>query len=96
MCDKITFVHGGDDNVRRDKAQNLRWMYDDIRMKEGENVTQYVNWIKEDVTAIKSTRGVISDSEIVTKVLRTLLPIYAINVSSIEEVRAMLGNVLIV
>lgn len=43
LWEKLTLVYGGDDNVRRSKDKNLRGKYDDRRMKEGENVAQYIN-----------------------------------------------------
>ena len=43
IWDMLKLVHGGDDNVIRPKVEILRGKYDDIRMKEGENVGQYVN-----------------------------------------------------
>ena len=63
-----------------------------MRMKKGENIFRYVNQIKEVVSAIKSIGGVISSEEVVSYCFRTLLPIYAIRVSSIQEFRAMHGN----
>ena len=53
-----------------------------MRMEEGENIAQYASRIKV-VSAIRSTNGVLDDETIISKVLRTLLPIYAIRVSAI-------------
>lgn len=46
------------------------------------------------MSAIRVVGGIISDSEVVSKVLRNVLPFYAIKVSVIQEVRALSGNVL--
>ena len=43
--------------------------------------------IKASVSAIRASRGEIKEETIVSKILRTLLPIYAIRVFSIQEVR---------
>ena len=43
--------------------------------------------VKANVSAIKASRGEIKDETVVSKVLRTLLPIYAIRVSAIQERR---------
>ena len=43
--------------------------------------------IKANVSAIKASRGDIKEENVVSKVLRTLLPIYAIRVSIIQEMR---------
>lgn len=52
-------------------------------MKEGENIFQYSEMIKDCVSAIKAIGGKIYDETIINKILRSLLPIYAIRVSSI-------------
>ena len=44
------------------------------------------------VHAIKSVIGQIDDDTMLIKVLRTLMPIYAIRVSAIQEVRCIPGN----
>ena len=48
--------------------------------------------IKASVSAIKASRGDIDDKTVVSKVLRTLLPIYAIRVSPIQEMRCDPNN----
>ena len=54
-------------------------------MREDENITKYVEKIKSSVSAIKASRGTIEDVIVVSEVLINLLPIYAIKVSSIQE-----------
>ena len=56
-------------------------------MREDENIAKYVEIIKASVTIIKASRVEINDTTIVSKVLKTLLPIYAIRVFSIQEMR---------
>ena len=58
-----------------------------MKMKEDENISQYANRIKASVSAIWEVGEIIEDATIVSKVLRTLLPIYAIRVSAIQEMR---------
>lgn len=50
--------------------------------------------MKEVVSAIRSLGGQLDDDIINKKYLRTLLPIYAIRVSAIQELRCVLGNTL--
>lgn len=38
MWEKFALFHGGDDNVLRAKVETLRGKYDDMQMKEGDNV----------------------------------------------------------
>ena len=56
-------------------------------MKEDEDITKYSERIKKCVSAIRAARGKIEDETMLSKVLRTLLPIYAIRVSAIQEMR---------
>ena len=52
MWDKLKPVHGGDAIVLGAKAESLRGRFDDLRMKEGENITQCSYKIKEVVNVI--------------------------------------------
>ena len=58
-----------------------------MRMREDENIAKYIERVKENVSAIKASRGYIKEETIVSKVLTTLLPIYGIRVSTIQERR---------
>ena len=51
------------------------------------NIAKYAERIKACVSAIKASGGDIKEETIVSKVLRTHLPIYAIRVSTIQEMR---------
>ena len=63
-----------------------------MRMEEGENIAQYASRIKEVVSLIRSATIHLEDETVLSKVLRTFLPFYAIRVSSIQELRCILGN----
>ena len=56
-------------------------------MREDENIAKYVEIIKASVSAIRAFGGLIDEKIVVSKVLRTLLPIYATRVSIIQEPR---------
>ena len=58
-----------------------------MKMREDENITNYSKRIKASVSAIGASRGKIKDATVVNKVLRTLIPIYAVIVSTIQEMR---------
>ena len=87
MWTKLKDIYGGDDNVRRAKSESLRGQFDQMKMRGDENISKYVERIKASVSAIRSSRGKIEDKIVVSKVIRTLLPIYAIRVSTIQEMR---------
>ena len=79
-------------NILRDKAESLRGKFDDMRMKKGENIAQYVARIKEVVNVIRGATRTIDDDTVPRKVLRTLLPVYAIRVFAIQELRCIPRN----
>ena len=56
-------------------------------MKEGEDIAKYTERIQKWVSVVSDVGGKIDDEIVVSKVLRTLLPINAISVSSIQEIR---------
>lgn len=60
-----------------------------MQMVEGETIQQYGIRIKMVVGDIKNAGGKIEDSTIVSKVLRSLLPVYAIRVACIHELRSV-------
>ena len=73
-------------------TKSFRGKFDDMRMEEGENIAQYIARIEEVVSAIRGTIGHIDDDIVLGKVLRKLLPIYAIRVSTIQELRCIPRN----
>ena len=79
-------------SIKRAKLESLRGKFDDMKLEEGETVAQYVARIEEVVSAIRGVDGLIDDDTILIKVIRTLLPIYAIRVSAIQELRCILEN----
>ena len=87
MLKKIKGIYGGDDNVKRSKVESLRGQFDQIKMKEDENIAQYVKRIKTSISAIRASGGIIDEKKVVSKVLRTLLIVFAIRVSIIQEAR---------
>ena len=46
MWDALNTIYGGDKNVQRAKSKSLKGKFDDMRMEEGENITQYAEMIK--------------------------------------------------
>lgn len=87
MWNKLTSVYGGDEHVQREKADSLRGQLESMRMNEGENIIQYSTRLKETVNQIKGAGGTIEEKDVTSKLLRTLLPAYAIRVFAINELR---------
>ena len=57
MWVKVKEIYGGDDNVRRAKVESLRGQFDQMRIREDENVAKYVERIKAIVSSIKASGG---------------------------------------
>ena len=70
--------------MKKAKAESLRGQFDQMKMREDENIAKYVERIKACVSAIRASRGNIDDTIVVSKVLKTLLFIYSIRVSTIQ------------
>ena len=64
-----------------------------MRMMEGENIIQYYIRVKEFFNGILGVNGKIKDETMISKVLRTLLPINSLRVFAFQELRYILdGN----
>ena len=90
----LSTIYRGDQNVQKAKRESLRGKFDDMKMEEGENAAQYGARMKEVVSSIRSLGGQLPEEIVSRKYLRTLLLIYAIRVSSIQELRCVQGNTL--
>lgn len=86
---KLIEIYSSDEHVNIAKEESLRGKFDDMQMAEGENIQQYGQRIKEIVSEIKSVGGKVEDAIVISKVLRTLLPIYAIRVAAIQEIKSI-------
>lgn len=94
MWERLTLIYGGDQHVQKSKVDSLKGKYDEMRMKDEENITQYSFRIKEFVSVVKGVGGTLTNEEVVSKILRTLSSQYVIWVSSIQELGSILNNVL--
>ena len=92
MWVKLSKICEGDKNMQRPKSESLRGNFDDMRIQGGENIVQYCARLKQIVNAIRGATGKIEDETMINKILRTLLPIYSIRVSTIQELRCTPGN----
>ena len=68
MWNKLRDIYGGDDNVRREKVESLRGQFDQIRMREDENIAKYVERVKAIVSAIKASGGDVTKEKVIRKV----------------------------
>lgn len=77
--------YGGADKVKKVKLQSLRRKYELLSMKEQESVAEYFNRMQVLVNSMKTCKELLSDQQIVEKILRTLTPRFDHIVVAIEE-----------
>ena len=58
-------IYGGDENVRRAKVAILRYQFNQMRMREDENIIKYTERIKASVSAIRASGGEIEEETVV-------------------------------
>ena len=92
IWNRLKTTSGIDDNVLRDKSEIIRGKFYDMRMTEGENIVQYYIRVKEFFNGILGSNGKIKDEIVISKVLRTLLPINSIRFFAIQELRRILDD----
>jgi hypothetical protein len=71
IWDKLQNIYEGDTKVKATKLQSYRGQFEQLKMKEDENIVAYLR-IDETVNAIIGLREEIKESVIVQKVLRSL------------------------
>lgn len=86
---KLEEIYSSDEHVKISKEESLRGKFDNMRMFEGENIQQYGQRIKEIVGEIKSAGWKVEDAIVISKVLRTLLLVYAIWVVGIQGLKSI-------
>jgi hypothetical protein len=85
IWDKLQNIYEGDSKVKETKLQTYRGQFEQVRMKEHENIAAYFLRVDETVNVIIGLREEIKESVIVQKVLRSLPMIFDPKISTLEE-----------
>jgi hypothetical protein len=97
-CKTLYFVvnldrsYEGDSKVKATKIQTYRGQFEQLNMKEDENIASYFLQVDEIVNAIIGLEEEIKECVIVQKVLRSLPMIFDPKISSLEE-RAYIDSI---
>ena len=83
--EKLIRVYEGAPKVKESKLQTYKGQFESLKLKEEENIAEYVLSVDEIVNAIRCIGGEIKEKEVVVKVLRTLPMKYDSKVSILEE-----------
>jgi hypothetical protein len=85
IWDKIRNIYEGDSKVKAAKIQTYRGQFEQLKMKEDENIAAYFLRVDETVNAIIGLGEEIKESVIVQKVLRSLPMRFDPKISALEE-----------
>jgi hypothetical protein len=85
IWDKLRNIYEGDSKVKATKLQTYRGQFEQLKMKEDEDITTYFLRVDEIVNAIIGLGEEIEESVIVQKVLRSLPMRFNLNISALEE-----------
>ena len=83
--DKLNIIYEGESKVKESKLQTYRGKFENLKIKEEENLGEYFLKIDEVVNSIRGPAGNLKEKEVVKKVLRTLPMKYDSKISTIEE-----------
>jgi hypothetical protein len=85
IWDKVHNIYEGDAKFKEEKFQTYRGQFEQLKMKEDENIATYFLGVDETVNAIRGLGEEVDDSVIVQKELISLPMIFDPKVSTLEE-----------
>jgi hypothetical protein len=85
IWDKLRNIYEGDSKVKTTKLQTYRGQFEQLKMKEDEDITAYFLRVDETMNAIIGLGEEIEESVIVQKVLRSLPMRFKPKISTLEE-----------
>jgi hypothetical protein len=85
IWDKLQNIYEGDAKVKATKLQTYRGQFEQLKMKEDENIAAYFLRVDETVNAIIGLGEEVDESIIVQKVLRSLPMRFDPKISTLEE-----------
>jgi hypothetical protein len=86
IWDKLRNIYEGDTKVKATKLQTYRGQFEQLKMKEDENIAAYFLRVDKTVNAIIGLGEEIEESVIVQKVLRSLPMRFNPKISTLEEI----------
>ena len=82
---KVEIIYEWESKVKESKLQTYKGQFESLKMKEEENIGEYLLRVDEVVNVIRGLGGKLKEKEVVSKVLRTLPMRYDPKVSTLEE-----------
>jgi hypothetical protein len=85
------FIYEGDSKVKKAKLQTYITQFENLKMKEEENIEEYLQRVDEVVNSIRALGEDLKDQPIVQNILRSLPMRYDAKISTLED-RLYLDN----
>jgi hypothetical protein len=85
IWNKLQIIYEGDAKVKQAKLQTYRGQFESLKMKEEENIVEYLLRVNEIFNTIKGLGEELDDKIVVQKVLRSLPMRYDPKVSTLED-----------
>ena len=67
VWDKLKIIYEGESKVKESKLQTYKGQFEILKMKEEENIVEYLLRVDEVVNTIRGLRGKLIEEEVVTK-----------------------------
>ena len=81
----MKIIYEGESKVKESKLQTYKGQFESLKMKEEENIGEYLLRVDEVVNAVRELWGKLKEKELVSKLPRTLPMRYDPKVSTLEE-----------
>ena len=81
----MKIIYEGEYKVKESKLQTYKGQFESLKMKEEENIGEYILRVDKNFNAIRGLGGKLKEKEVVSKVLITLPMRYDPKVSTLEE-----------
>ena len=79
----MNIIYEGASKVKESKLQTYKIQFESLKIREEENIGEYLLHVDEVVNAIRVLRGKLKEKEVVSKILRTLPMRYDSKVSTL-------------
>eukprot|EP00253_Pinus_taeda_P003873 PITA_03873 len=84
VWDKLENIYAGDSNVKEAKLQIYKEKFEQLRMKEDDNIAAYFQHVDEITNTLEGLGELVDEKTIIQKILRTLSRIFNPKVSVLE------------
>ena len=85
IWNKLVQIYEGDSNVKEAKMQTYRAQFENLQMNDSEDINGFMNRVRGITNSLRGLGEVMSDANIVKKILRSLPEKFDSKVSALEE-----------